>query len=637
MRSRIEVWLDRAASILDRSSTIDRAGVKIGGTILFSLMLLTFAAVLLRYVFKRPLMGVAEITGSLMVVVIFLGIAYVQSHTSHIGIDVLVQRLAPKHQVIIRNVTCSLNLGIIFLLIYYSIRYALTMKEAGSSIAIVGIPTYPFVIGIAIGSILLWLLLLRDWLNNLAEGVRLHLGTRLWLLSSGILAVVVIMIILWVQPTLWQMSPITVGLIGFAAMFLLLFTGMYIGSVLLLVTFTFMAHMHGLSFAPVFFGGYPYRILGDNIWTVIALFVLMGFFVFHARLGRDLFEAAYKWLGSLSGGLAAATIGAATALAAVIGDTMSSTLTMGAIALPEMRRYKYDEGIATGTIAAGATIGPMIPPSVNFILYGLITEQPIGTLFISGVFPGLLLSSAFLTYVYIKCRRNPILGPRGASATPKERIGSLKYTSPIVVLFLVVIGGIYAGVFTATEGGGIGAAGAFVIGLAMKRLNWQKFTNALSDATNVIGMMFFIIFPAVMFGHFITASRIPLAVESVISGLNVPPVIIIIAIIAIFLILGCFMDAAAIILISVPIFFPIILRLGYDPIWFGVIVVLMTNLGMITPPFGMICFGLKGVAPDISLNTIFRGVAPFVLVTLIVCGLLIAFPQIATWLPSLLK
>jgi len=403
-----------------------------------------------------------------------------------------------------------------------------------------------------------------------------------------------------------------------------------------MVGFVFMGHLitpeSGFSVA----GTALFWHIADYNWTVVALFILMGAFVMHFGLATDAYNSAYKWLGHFPGGLAMTTVGASTALASMVGDPIASTATIGTVALPEMKKYKYDQGLATGVVCAGATLGPMIPPSVPLIIYGVLAVESIGRLFIAGIIPGLMLALGFWVIVYTLCRRNPELGPPGERANWSAKLLSLKDGSPILLLFLIVIGGIYAGVFSPMEGGGIGAFMSFVIALLMRRVTWSKLWAALFEGGKLIAMVLFMVGCALVFGHILAASNLTMMLVGFIEGLSVSPLVVMAVIMLMFLILGCVMDAPVLLLLTVPILTPVAVALNFDLIWFGILIVLMVNLGMITPPYAMIIFLLRGLAPDIPIGAMYRGILPFVLITLAVAILILFFPALATWLPNIL-
>jgi tripartite ATP-independent transporter DctM subunit len=307
---------------------------------------------------------------------------------------------------------------------------------------------------------------------------------------------------------------------------------------------------------------------------------------------------------------------------------------MGKIALPEMKKYKYDDTLATGSIAASGTLGILIPPSNALIVYGILTEQSIGKLFIAGVLPGILLTFLFVLTVTFICLRNPALGPPGTPTTWREKLKSTTGINDTIILFLLAIGGLFLGWFSPTQAGAIGAGGALLIGLVRRQLSWNKFIEAVRDGLLTACMVIFIITGGVIFGHFMAISRIPFTLAETLVALPIPPIAIMIVMFVLYFIGGFFMDSLALIVVTIPIFFPVVQKLGFDPIWFGIMLVVLGEMGVITPPVGVNVFVIKGISPDVPLESIFKGILPF-LVALIICAcLLIMFPSIATFLPS---
>jgi len=373
--------------------------------------------------------------------------------------------------------------------------------------------------------------------------------------------------------------------------------------------------------------------------SVIPMFVWMGFIAYYSGVGTGLYTLVYRLIGHRPGGLAIATQGACAIFGAICGSNTATAATMGAIALPEMRKYKYDDSLSTASVAAAGALGILIPPSVIFIVYGAATEQSIGKLFISGIIPGILLMVLYMLTIYILVKRKPEFAPAGQKFTFKEKIQALRGgLFEIIITFIISLGGLFAGVFSATEAGAIGAGSILLITLLRKQLKWDGFIKSLKDTTRTSAMIMLLVAGAMVFGRFIAVSRIPFEMANWASNLNLPPFMIMIVILIIYLILGCFIDALAMILLTVPIFYPVVVEvLGYNPIWFGVIIVLVVAMGVITPPVGMNVFIIKGVAKDVPLETIFKGVWPFVIAIFVCVGLLIIFPQLATFLPDLLK
>lgn len=433
------------------------------------------------------------------------------------------------------------------------------------------------------------------------------------------------------------MTPFVIGLIGIGILLLALFSGLSIGVCMMLIGFLGMGCISGWGPALGLLKTVPYSTITDYGLSVIPLFVLMGQFCFFAGMTKDLYETFHSWLGHMRGGLAMATVGACAGFAAVSGSAIATAATMATVTLPEMKRYKYDPALATGCVAAGGSIGIMIPPSVIFIVYGIITEQSIGKLFLAGFIPGVLEALFYMAVIYVLCKRNPVIGPPGPKTSFRHKIATLKNTWIVLVLFLVVIGGIYLGVFSPTEAAGVGAFGAFIFALCRRRLSLEAFKLSLVETVKTSAMIFVIIIGAMILGYFLAVTRIPFELAGFITGLQVNRYITLGLILLIYLFLGCIMDALAMILLTVPIFFPLVMALGFDPIWFGVIIIRVFEIGIITPPVGMNVFVIKGVAPDIPLDTIFKGIIPFLIADVCLVALLIAVPQLSLYLPSFMK
>jgi tripartite ATP-independent transporter DctM subunit len=377
-------------------------------------------------------------------------------------------------------------------------------------------------------------------------------------------------------------------------------------------------------------------IFGSYNLTVIPLFVLMGQLAHHSGMSGRLFHAAYRFLGTLPGGLAVATIGACAGFSAICGSTSATAATMAAVALPEMKKYNYDPALATGVVAAGGSLGILIPPSTIFIVYGIMTEQSVGKLFLAGVMPGILMTILFIVTVFIWTWNRPDLAMPGARFTLREKIASLAGVVETLILFVAVMGGLFIGFFTPTEAAAIGAFGTLLIAVVGRHLSWKGFAQSLVETTRVSCMILVIVAGATVFGHFLAVTRIPFDVGNWVMGLQMPPWAVMGLIILVYLLLGCLMDSLAMIMLTIPIFFPVITALGYDPIWFGVIIVLVTGMGVITPPVGINVYVVAGVARDVPLHVIFRGALRLLAAQVVTAALLILFPQIALWLPNMM-
>jgi len=432
------------------------------------------------------------------------------------------------------------------------------------------------------------------------------------------------------------MNPITTGIVGICVLLVLMFAGMPIGFTMLLVGSTGFFYLVKLSGAIHILASVPYALISNYDYAVLPLFLLMGTIILNAGFGGTLFRFANTMLGRLPGGLAIATIFACGVFSAISSSSIACTLTIGLIAIPEMRRYKYDSALCAGSVAAGGTLDILIPPSGLFIIYGIMTEQSIAKLFIAGMIPGIILALMFIVVVYFRVRLNPTLAPSGQSTTFREKMAALGECVEILLLCILILGGLIIGWFTPTEAGAVGAFGAIVFALIRKRLSWKGFKDSVIDTIRNTGMIFIIVMGALVFNAFFAVTTIPMELAEWVSGLALPPVSIMVIILLMYIILGTFLDELAMILLTLPIFFPVVTRLGFDPIWFGVVVVLVVEMGMISPPVGMTMFIVKGIAPDIPMQTIFKGVLPFVIAVAVLMVLLVAFPKMALFLPRLM-
>ena len=431
------------------------------------------------------------------------------------------------------------------------------------------------------------------------------------------------------------MTPIQLGLLGCGLLLLLLICSMPVAFVMAIAGVLGFAMVvsspASLSMMTVDF----FDTFSSYSLTVIPLFIFMGQVAFHAGISKRLFHAAYCWLGMFRGGLAMATVGACAGFGAICGSGPATAATMASVALPEMKRYRYGMELASGTVAAGGSLGMLIPPSVVFIVYGILTEQSIGKLFISGVMPGIMIAIMFCITIHLLCRRRPHLGPAAEGVTWSMRWKSLAGIAETLVLFVVIIGGMFVGLFTPTEAAGVGAAGALAIALIQRRLGWKAFVQCLNETVRTSCMVMIIVAGAVVFGRFLAVTRIPYELASWLTGLAFPPWAIVGLIILFYLIAGCFVDALGLILLTVPIFYPVIEALGYNLIWFGVIIVVVTQMGVISPPVGVNVYVVSGIERGLPLQTVFKGSLPFLVCLVVAAAILVAFPQISLWLPSM--
>jgi len=433
------------------------------------------------------------------------------------------------------------------------------------------------------------------------------------------------------------MSPTTVGILGLAALFVLIFSRMPVGFVMALVGLAGFGYLVSFGAAVNMLAKDLFDVFGSYNLTVMPLFILMGQIAFHAGISSRLFNVAYRFMGHWPGGMAIATIGACAGFSAICGSTNATAATMAAVTLPEMKKYGYHDKLATGVVAAGGSLGILVPPSVIFIIYGVMTEQSIGKLFMAGILPGVLLTGLFILTVVIWLRLQPDLAPRGERATFREKIASLSGLVETLILFLMVMGGLFFGLFTPTEAGAVGAFGTLLIALVRRNISRAGFVQALFETTRISCMILVIVAGATIFGHFLAITRIPFNIAAWVTGFDLPPYAIMGLIILVYLVGGCFIDALALIMLTVPIFYPVVTTLGYDPVWFGVVIVMVTQIGVLTPPVGVNVYVVSSVADGVPLETIFKGVLPLLAALLVATLLLIPFPQMALFLPGLMR
>lgn len=430
------------------------------------------------------------------------------------------------------------------------------------------------------------------------------------------------------------MTPETIGILGIAVLLLMLAARVPVAVAMFLVGLGGIAILRNPSVALSYLASESFSLASSADLLVIPLFILMGNVASEAGMSRRLYDAAYAWIGHWRGGLASATVVGSGGFAALSGSSVASALTIGKVSLGEMKRFGYAPRLATGAVAAGGTLGILIPPSTGFILYAILTQQSIGRLFLGGVLPGLLLMALFMGTILLLTSLNPALGPKGPVTPWAGRLRAMLGALPMFGLVVAVIGGIYGGLFSPTEAAAIGAGLAVVYGLASRNLGLRGLGRALTDSVSTTAVVMLILIAAHVFGPFLALSHLTTMIGNALTALPFGPHGILLVILACYLVLGCFMEGFAMLVLTMPIFFPVITALGFDPIWFGVVVVVMLEMGLITPPLGMNVFIVKSVAAEVELSEIFRGVAPFLLAMIVLVGLLILFPGIALVLPN---
>ena len=428
----------------------------------------------------------------------------------------------------------------------------------------------------------------------------------------------------------WEIS-----LLGFGFMIVLMALGLPISFAMLISGGLGIVGVVNLKAALGMLGQLPISITMNYELSVVPMFVLMGLFVNRAQLSRDIYDATHAFLGHRRGGLAMATVTACGGFAAVCGSSLATAATMAKVAMPSMRRYGFSDKLAVGSIASGGTIGILIPPSVVLVLYGIMTSTDIGKLFLAGILPGLLSIGLYIITIAVTTAMDPASGPRAERAGYRERLRRLKRVGAMIMLFVFIIGGIYLGVFTPTEAGAAGAFGAFVFALWRRSLTFWTFIECLMETTKMTAMLFIVLVGAIIFSNFVNLAGLPGALSNLITSRGVGPMGVIFNMMLVFLVLGCFLDSLAMILLTVPIFFPIVSSMGFDPIWFGIVVVMVSELALITPPVGMNIFVLKSTIGDVELGTIYQGVIPFAIADVVRISIIIFYPAIPLLLPRL--
>ena len=424
-----------------------------------------------------------------------------------------------------------------------------------------------------------------------------------------------------------------------------------IGILILLAVLFFLGMPVGFAMGIVGFCGFWYvvsfkaaiNVVGTDIWgtfskyglTVIPLFIFLGYLAFNSGIAERLYNAAYKWFGHWRGGLAIATIGADELFAAICGSNTATAATMGTVALPQMTKYKYDTRLSSGTVVTGGTLGTVMPPSVVLIVIGLQTEQSIIKLFLAGILPAILLGILFVLTIVVICRIKPEYGPAGPKTSFKEKLISLAGVIEAITIFVLVIGGLYAGFFTPTEAGAVGVFFTLLVTVGTRRLTWKGFIDSIRDSLKISCMVFFLVTGAIIFGRFLAVTRLPFIIAEVASSLPVSPYVVLALILLIYLIGGCFIDSLGFLVLTIPIFFPLGIALGFDPIWYAIILTMVTTMGAITPPVGVNIYVVKALAPEIELGTIFKSVSFFLLACIICIVLLIIFPDIVLIIPNM--
>ncbi|MBV6487571.1 MAG: TRAP transporter large permease [Pseudorhodoplanes sp.] len=430
-----------------------------------------------------------------------------------------------------------------------------------------------------------------------------------------------------------ELTPWAIGWICIAVVFVLLIIGIPVAIALAVVGFLGFWAINGLEPALGIIALVPYSSVSVYALSVIPFFILMGNVAYHGGFGADIFRMAQNWLARIPGGLAHATVVGCAVFGAICGSGLAGAATMGRIAIPELFKHGYDRALSIGTVAASGTLAQMIPPSVLMVVYALITNQSVGKMLIAGIVPGILTATSYSLMIALRIKRNPELGPAIASVSMADRMQSTRDIWPILILIVIVVGGIYTGLFTPTEAAGVAASVILLLGFVLRRMNYRKLIDSVTETMRVNAMLFLIMAAANIFGVVLATSRIPNTLSDVITQLDLPPFLVLCGIMGMYLVLGTFFDMLAAMFITLPIIFPLVIKLGYDPIWFGVLIVHLCQVALITPPYGLNLFILKSVAPNATMREVIRGATWFILMDVIVLIIYMVFPQVILFLP----
>ena len=634
------MWASKLANRLSKAIyPASRWSIIFGTVALFVLLVVVVVDVTLRSAISLPIPGNIEIIGTTLVIVFFAGYAYAEMKGQHIQVSAITSRFSERVQHIVTTNGYVLIFAVAGLIAWQYYAQAMFEKFCDVVTRSLHMPTWPVLVVACALLALFAIAALISFLKSLGGMLTIIKGIQgyLWLLPGIVLGFILFAVVTG-TPNLFvfELSKGAWAIILVAVLFTLIFLKVHIGISMALTALIGISYIAGSEAGLADLAIAPLHIARKYTWSVMPLFIWMGLLAHYAGFAKELYDTAYKWIGHLWGGLASATAAACAGLAAITGSTMTGVLTMGVLALPEMKKYKYDMKLATATICTASTIGSLIPPSIDFIIYGMLTEVSIGKLFIAGILPGIMFTGILITMITIQCRLNPKLGPRGSVTPWKERIISIKDVWAVALLILIVLGGLYGGFFTPTEAGAIGAFGALVIGFARRRLKLKGLFESGIEAVRMTGVIMFIFLFAIAFTTFLTLTEVPNDVATWVIGLDLSPYAILSVILFIYLILGCIMPAVPAVILTLPIFFQIAMACGFDRVWFGLLIIVMCELAQITPPIGMNVFAMSAIAPDIPMYSIFKGVLPFWGAFLIQVAILVAFPQICLFLPSLM-
>jgi len=626
-----------SATALDKPvGYISRKSVTLSAILCLLMAALITLDVAANHVFHAALKFIIEGETLLLVMVSFLSLAETQRKGRHISVDIVTARLPQK--VCLFNQTVFTILGLcLFLVISWQLAIRGMQEYADSASTLISsIPLYPFSFLAAYGCLLISLVLVKQSLENIGRVLTEFKKPLPVLGITLILAAAIIMLPFAYQGLGIKADMTTLGVLMLAFTLVLMFLGFPVAFSMAFVGLQGTWFLGGRDSAFGFVQMAAYDSVAEYYLCVIPFFILMGLFCLYSGISKGLFSTAQKWVGGTPGGLGIATVIGCGGFAAICGDSMATAATMGSVALPEMRKQKYDDSLATGCIAAGGTLGILIPPSIGFIAYGVVTQEAIGKLFIAGILPGILLVCLFSAAILVLCKLNSALGPAAARYSWREKILSLGESWEVVFLFALVIGGIYTGVTTPTEAGGVGVIAALILAAFSSEFSWQKLHDALVEGVQMSAMIMTMLIGVAILNNFIVLTGLASDLSNFLQSLNLSRYVFFVCVLLLYVVLGMLMNIIPMVMITLPVIFPSIVALGFDPIWFGVVMVIMMEMGQISPPVGMNVFVIYAVAKDVPMERIFRGIMPFIVCEVVAIIILVLFPKIALFLPSMM-
>lgn len=631
----INVPLRIGTALEQCSCSLNRFFFLISAFCLVIMSIPTFLDVVARYFFNYSIAGAIDIAELLLAMIIFGALGYVNDRQGHISVTLFTEHFSDKTRTALQFFTAGVSVALFSVMVWCMFRNGMEKMAGGEVSFAISLPIYIFVFictlflcGFVLSLCAQFFLLLGRLLAD---------GNRIGLLAGTLLIAVAVASPWLLRDTPVGNTPLYLGMAGMSALMLLLFLGLPIGTGMAGIGFTGMLLFYPNALPALsMLGVTPFATAASYIYAVVPLFIFMGELAMYSGISRDLFNAANCWLGHRPGGLAVATVAGCAGFSAVSGDSMATAVTMSSVALPEMSRKKYDQPFACATLAAGGTLGILIPPSTGFIFYSLVTEVSIGKLFVAGLIPGLLLAALFIGSVTLFAVRHPQRAPRGAAADRGEKLRSLWSIIPMLALIAIILGGILGGLFSPNAGGAVGVVCITVFAGLRGRLTWSDFKKAAISTTEVTAKLLFILIGVMLLGYFFAATRLPFELADMLVGMDANRWVIFIGIVVFYIVLGCLLNVIPMILLTLPAIFPSIEALHFDPVWFGVVCVVLMEMGQITPPVGINVFALSTMAPDVPMLQIFRRIVPFFLSMLLLVLLLALFPQLALWLPGLL-